>query len=93
MEVMRINTISSASHNIYAYRFTSPDGSTHEGSDDDGEFGAGRALLKTLIDNEVTNALVVVSRWYGSKIGPRRFTHINDAGMSAVKNMQVPVIS
>lgn len=93
VEVMRINTISSASHNIYAYRFTSPDGSTHEGSDDDGEFGAGRALLKTLIDNEVTNALVVVSRWYGSKIGPRRFTHINDAGMSAVKNMQVPVIS
>lgn len=89
VEVMRINNITSASHNIYAYRFTSPDGSTHEGSDDDGEFGAGRALLKTLSDNEVTNTLVMVSRWYGSKIGPRRFTHINDAGMSAVKNMHV----
>lgn len=42
-----------------------------------------------LTDNEVTNMLVVVSRWYGSKIGPRMFTYINDAGVSTVKNMHV----
>lgn len=84
---MHLNTISSASHNIFAYRFTSPDGSTYEGSDDDGEFGAGRELLKTLIDNEVTKALIVISHWYVSKIGPRRFTHITDTVVNAVKNM------
>lgn len=60
VEVMRINTISSASQNIYEYRCSSPDGSTHEKSNGDGEFGAGRALLKTLSDNEVTNTVVEV---------------------------------
>lgn len=45
-----------------------------------------------MIDNEVTNAQVVVSRWYVSKISHRRFPHINDAGVSALKNMHVPDI-
>ena len=57
--------VANASHNIYAYRFTSQDGSIHEGFDDDGEYGAGRSLLKAMIDNEITNALFVVSRWFG----------------------------
>lgn len=67
VEVMCSNTISSASHIIYAYRVTNPDGSTHEGSDGDGKFGAGQVLLKTLIDNEVTNVLVVVSQLASAK--------------------------
>ena len=87
VDIMRTDTVASASHNIYAYRFTSQDGSIHEGSDDDGEHGAGRSLLKAMTDNEITNALVVVSRWFGGKIGPRRFTHIKEAGLSAVKSM------
>ncbi|XP_062599013.1 protein IMPACT-like [Saccostrea cucullata] len=91
VEVMRTDNTTSASHNIYAFRFTSNDGTIHEGSEDDGEHGAGRMLLKTLTDNDINNALVVVSRWCGSKIGPRRFTHITEVGMSAARNMPVPV--
>lgn len=41
VEIMRIPTISSASHNVIAYRFVSKDGIQHKGSDDDGEHGAG----------------------------------------------------
>ena len=86
LEIMRLDSIPSASHNVYAYRFTSTDGTTHKGSDDDGEHGAGRSLLNTLRDNEIENSLVVVSRWFGEKIGPRRFTHIKTVGLSAAKN-------
>ncbi|XP_062592440.1 uncharacterized protein LOC134253871 [Saccostrea cucullata] len=83
VEIMRIETVPSASHNVYAYRFTSSDGIIHEGSNDDGEHGAGRLLLKMLAENEVNNVLVVVSRWHGNNIGPRRFSHIKEAGLSA----------
>nr|XP_034322644.1 protein IMPACT homolog [Crassostrea gigas] len=82
-----ISAVSSASHNVFAYRFKSNDGTIHEGADDDGEHGAGRALLRSLVDNEHLNVTVVVSRWYGSKIGARRFVHIKDVGLSAVKNI------
>lgn len=87
IDIMRVPTVSSASHNVFAYRFKSNDGTIHEGADDDGEHGAGRALLRSLVDNEHLNVTVVVSRWYGSKIGARRFVHIKDVGLSAVKNI------
>uniref|UniRef100_K1QQ86 IMPACT-like protein n=1 Tax=Magallana gigas TaxID=29159 RepID=K1QQ86_MAGGI len=74
---MRLEGIPSATHNVYAYRFEGQDGAIHEGSNDDEEHGAGRQLLRT-----------IVSRWYsGNKLGPRRFTHICDVGLSAVKNL------
>lgn len=68
IEIMRIDGVQGATHNVYAYRFVISDGTIHEGFDDDGEHDAGRQLLRTLPDNEEKNALVVVSRWYGSKI-------------------------
>lgn len=87
VEVMRLDGVPSATHNVYAYRFEGQDGAIHEGSNDDREQGAGRQLLRTLVDNEIKNALVVVSRWYsGNKLGPRRFSHISDVGHSAAKN-------
>ena len=63
---MRMPTVASASHNGFAYRFTSRNGFVHEGSEDDGENGAGRALLNEFQENGVQNAFVV-SRLYGSK--------------------------
>jgi putative IMPACT (imprinted ancient) family translation regulator len=87
LEIMRLDSTPSASHNIYAYRFTSTDGATDKGSDDDGEHGAGRSLLNTLRDNEIENSLVVVSQWFGEKIGPRRFTHIKTVRPSAAKKL------
>lgn len=86
-EILRLPTISSASHNVYAYRFAGSDGTVHDGSEDDGEHGAGRTLLSAMNDNGIQNALIVVSRWFGNKIGMRRFTHIVDAGLSAGKNI------
>ena len=83
-EILRMPKVSSATHNVYAYIFTNADGVIHEGSDDDGEHGAGRALLQELKDHNVSNCVVVVSRWFSSKIGARRFRHILDVGMSAV---------
>ena len=92
VEVMRKEGVPSATHNVYAYRFQGQDGTIHEGSDDDGEYGAGRHLLKSLTDHEINNVLVIVSRWFsGNKLGPRRFTHISEVGLSAAKNLQTTV--
>ena len=68
-------------------QFISSDGTVHERSDDDGEHGAGRALMSSLKDSELQIVVVDVSRWYGSKIGARRFSHIKDVGLSAAKNV------
>uniref|UniRef100_K1QXE1 Impact N-terminal domain-containing protein n=1 Tax=Magallana gigas TaxID=29159 RepID=K1QXE1_MAGGI len=59
----------------------------HEGSEDDGEHGTRRTLLSAMNNNGIQNALIVVSRWFGNKIGMRRFTHIVDAGLNAGKNI------
>ena len=58
--------------------------STHTGIiehyEDDGEWGAGRMLLKLLRENNVTNSLVCVTRWYGGKhLGRTRFDLIKEA--------------
>lgn len=45
-----------------------PRWSLKEGLDDDGEHGSERSLLKALTDNEITNALIVVSKWFVGKI-------------------------
>eukprot|EP00105_Crassostrea_gigas_P021833 XP_011441123.1 PREDICTED: protein IMPACT homolog [Crassostrea gigas] len=62
IEILRLPNVVSASHNVLAYRFASKDGTIHEGSDNDGEYGAGRALLSTFDENGIQNALVVVSQ-------------------------------
>lgn len=59
---MRVPTVSSASYTVFVYRFKSNDGIIHDGGNDDGEHGAGGALLRSLIDNEQLNVTVVVSR-------------------------------
>ena len=63
--------------------------------DDDGESAAGGRLLQLLQNTSVENVLVVVSRWYGGvKLGPARFTHINNAARDLlVKNGFVTVDS
>ncbi len=48
--------------------------------DDDGEDAAGGRLLHLLQILDVKDTVVVVTRWYGGvKLGPARFTHINNA--------------
>ena len=70
--------LSRATHNMYAYRISSPT-YTQSGCEDDGEDRAGGRLLHLLDAMGVANALVVVSRWYGGvKLGAERFRIINN---------------
>lgn len=57
--------------------------------DDDGEKGAGRAMLRTLRQKKAANVVVVVSRWFGGvKLGPVRFRHICAATRDALDALQ-----
>ncbi|TVY57901.1 Protein IMPACT-B [Lachnellula suecica] len=61
-----IPEISSADHNIWAYRVQSSSNiSVLEDSNDDGENGGGRHLLGLLQADNLQNVLLVVTRWYG----------------------------
>lgn len=61
-ELRRSKKIKNAKHNVVAYRIES-NGSILTGSDDDGERWAGGKLLQLLENLEVTNGLVIVTRW------------------------------
>ncbi|XP_070386882.1 protein IMPACT-B-like isoform X2 [Dermacentor albipictus] len=72
--------IAEATHNIWAYRLlqTEPRTVMCKDSEDDGETYAGNRLLHLLDILDVTNVLIVVTRWYGGiHLGPDRFKHIN----------------
>ena len=79
-----------ATHNITAYRIRTPaSGSTddvvYQDYDDDGETAAGGRLLHLLQLMDVWGVLVVISRWYGGiKLGPDRFSIINNIAREAV---------
>lgn len=55
--------IQSATHNILAYRISSP--TNIQDYDDDGETAAGKRLLSMLQSMRITHCAVVVTRWYG----------------------------
>jgi len=76
-----------ATHNIYAYRISPQPGSSvvYQDNDDDGETAAGARLAHLLSIMDVTNVVVVVSRWYGGiKLGGDRFRIIGAVGREAV---------
>lgn len=71
--------VARATHNIYAYRIQTQSGVT-EHYDDDGEWGAGKKLLELLRENQITDNLVCVTRWYGgTHLGKDRFKYIIEA--------------
>ncbi len=68
---------SRATHNMFAYRFTSDDGTLVSDNDDDGEKGSGNKLASLLEMCRAENVLVVVSRWFGGvHLGSSRFKWI-----------------
>ncbi|KAL3135682.1 hypothetical protein ABBQ38_006154 [Trebouxia sp. C0009 RCD-2024] len=79
--LLQHNKIRNATHNILAYRiYVESRDAWLQDYDDDGEDAAGGRLLHLLQILDVKNTVVVVSRWYGGvKLGPARFTHINNA--------------
>ncbi|XP_062573517.1 uncharacterized protein LOC134235401 [Saccostrea cucullata] len=77
-----------ANHNILVYRFKDNSGTIHDGYCDDGEFGAGRKMLKILQDENFTNVSVVISRMMGKHLGPKRFDIMEKALFDALKELR-----
>lgn len=79
--LLQHNKIRNATHNILAYRIYVKDRDAWlQDYDDDGEDAAGGRLLHLLQILDIKDTVVVVTRWYGGvKLGPARFTHINNA--------------
>jgi len=79
--------IAQATHNIYAYRIYNEDSKMWvQDCEDDGETHAGGRLLHLLQIVDVTNVVVVVSRWFGGiLLGGDRFKHINNAARDALE--------
>jgi putative IMPACT (imprinted ancient) family translation regulator len=83
--LLQSNKIRNATHNIMAYRISAAEGRSegpgrfYQDYDDDGEAAAGGRLLHLLQVANVSNAVVVVSRWFGGVLlGPARFGLINN---------------
>ena len=82
--IYRDSSIASATHNIYAVHYNTPQGVT-EYFQDDGEFGAGRRILNKLQEINSKNTLVCVSRWHsGPNLGQSRFAHIDEAAQNVL---------
>lgn len=79
--------VSSVIYNVYVYVFINLEGVMYEGSDDDGEYGVGWVLLWEMKDNNIKNCVVVVFRWFYSKIGFCWFCYILEIGLSVIVNM------
>jgi len=83
-------TIAGATHPaITAFRYGGLSSSSlKEGSYDDGEKGGGGKVLAVLRRRNVTNIVVIVSRWFGgTMLGPVRFVHITNAAEGALKEL------
>lgn len=64
-----------ATHNSWAV--LGSDGTPLKG--DDGESGAGMVILRMLTREELTDHVIVVTRWYGGKhLGGDRFRHVQE---------------
>lgn len=76
-----------ASHpHIYAWK-TQTGQAIAQGHEDNGEKGAGARLLDgVVLKHDLTNILVIVTRWYGgTPLGGARFRHIVHAGVDLIK--------
>lgn len=74
-ELRRNKKFAKATHNTWAALMA--DGTPLKG--DDGESGAGLVILRMLEREDLTDHIVVVTRWYGgTKLGGDRFRRVQD---------------
>ncbi|XP_061188800.1 uncharacterized protein LOC133196973 [Saccostrea echinata] len=86
-KVMSDPNFASAHHNVLAYRMQDAQGNVRDGYCDDGEYGAGRRVVRLLGDQSATNVAFVISRKSGSHIGSRRFDIICDAVLNVANKL------
>lgn len=76
-----------ADHNSWAARITH-EGAVYETKSDDGETGAGMVILRVMQGYDVTNCIVVVTRWFGGvKLMGDRFKHLQTATKHALDHL------
>jgi len=69
----RIKKFAKATHNTWAARL----GDGTETKNDDGEGGAGMIILQMMAREGMSDAIIVVTRWYGgTHLGGARFRHV-----------------
>ena len=79
--------IAKATHNAYAYRVNEGH-DLIENSCDDGEFGVGAKLLALLRQRNLTDVMIVVTRWSSkTNLGHRRFQYIDNVATIALDKL------
>ena len=79
-----------ATHNMFAARIIK-DGHIQEFCDDDGEYGGSKNILEEMQISNVTNRVIVVSRWFsGIQLGRKRFNIIKQCTKAAILNSHPP---
>ena len=82
------NKYKKATHNSYATRI-SKNNQILDSKSDDGETGAGMAILRVLHRNNMVNVIVVVTRWFGgTKLFNDRFKHIVDCAQMVINKVK-----
>jgi putative IMPACT (imprinted ancient) family translation regulator len=72
-QLKRAKRYAKATHNTWAVLYS--DGT--QVKNDDGESGAGMVILRMLERENLTDHVIVVTRWYGGKhLGGDRFRHV-----------------
>lgn len=80
------HTMASADHHMYAARITKGN-KIQEFSEDDGEHGGSHEIMKELRKSDLTNKMVIVSRWAsGTQLGPKRFLAIQRCAAEVLQN-------
>ncbi len=76
-----------ATHNTWAARI-SHKGTIYETKADDGETGAGMVILRIMQNEQVSNCIICVTRWFGGvKLMGDRFKHVQDAAKYAIDQL------
>ena len=88
LEQLKLNKkFAQASHNSYAAR-VSHNHQIWETKCDDGETGAGAVILRIMQKQNITNTVIVVTRWFGGiHLMNDRFKHIQDATKYFIAHM------
>ncbi|CAG2225385.1 unnamed protein product [Mytilus edulis] len=82
--------VSACTYNTLVYRFTDKDGHTHDGYDDDRDYGIGSRILDYLKDIDAPNITIISSRTPPSgtaKIGSRKNNIILEGVKSVLRKM------
>ena len=79
-----------ATHIAAAYRFEDANGPFNQGYIDDGEEGAGRAILKVLQSKESENMATYIARYYGNKhLGSCHFKIYSSLAKQAAQSFKI----